>query len=721
METRNSSFVRLLTSRPRSSLLAVGAFVVIAIVGGMGLPGLLQPGGFVPDDVESSRAVERIEDATGRSVGAGVVLLVDLDETAAGAADPAAATAGPAARLAVVEGVAGVIGPAQAPDLVSRDGTQALVVATLEADADERVVAEEVLDDFADEAAVTVGGSAVVDQQLSSTVGSDLARAELLAFPILALLSLLFFRGRATVLPLVIGITTVVGTFLLLRGVNAVMELSVFALNLVIGLGLGLAIDYSLFLLTRYREELRRHGPGDAAIAATMATAGRTVAFSAATVAVALVTLLLFPQRFLQSMGLAGAAVAMVAAAAALIISPIVFRLWGEKLARREPSGAGQVEDGRWARLSRSIMRGPGAVLAVTAIVMLGLAAPALRAEWTPVDASVIPTDASSRIVADTTEAEFATTGESVTLAVEAPESAAGEVEAYSSSAAELDGVAAAPRTAYLGADTWTIELPLAGAPDGAAAQRLVHDVRDLDAPFDVLVAGSAAEFIDQQDALSGALPLAISVMVLLTLLVLWLMTGSVLIPLLTILMNVLTVGAALGALTFIYQDGRLTGLLDYTPNGGVEPTNFVVAAVVVFALSTDYGVFLLGRIAEERRRRAATSVAEEREAVATGLQHTGAVVTAAAILLAVAIGAFSTSSISFLQQIGIATAFAVLLDAFVVRTFLVPALLGLAGRYAWMSPAWLRRLHDRFGLDEGEPVRPSVPATRAEWLTVES
>ena len=223
--------------------------------------------------------------------------------------------------------------------------------------------------------------------------------------------------------------------------------------------------------------------------------------------------------------------------------------------------------------------------------------------------------------------------------------------------------------------------------------------IRAIPAPFDVRVGGGAAEFVDQQAAIGSRLGLAVVLLVGLTLLVLWLMTGSVVLPVKAVLMNALTVGAALTPLTLIYQGGHLTGLLGYTPNGGVEPSDFLVTAAIVFALSTDYGVFLLGRIKEAR-----DGGLPDHEAVATGLARTGRVVTAAAILMAVAIGAFSTSSISFIQQIGVATATGVLVDAFVVRTLLVPSLMTLLGRWNWWSPAPLRRLHGRFGLREGVP-----------------
>jgi RND superfamily putative drug exporter len=249
----------------------------------------------------------------------------------------------------------------------------------------------------------------------------------------------------------------------------------------------------------------------------------------------------------------------------------------------------------------------------------------------------------------------------------------------------------------------WQLDATATGSPTGAGALGVVAAIRALDPPFTARVTGDAATFADQQAAIASHLPIALGLLVLLTAIVLWLMTGSVVLPVKAIAMNALTVGAALAPLTFIYQHGRLTGLLGYTPNGGVEPSDFLVTATLVFALSTDYGVFLLGRIKEARDRGAG-----ERESVATGLARTGRVVTAAAILLAVAIGFFSTSSIPFIQQIGIATATGVLLDAFVVRSLLVPSLMALLGRWNWWAPAPLRRLHDRIGLRE-TPAEPGL------------
>ncbi len=396
-------------------------------------------------------------------------------------------------------------------------------------------------------------------------------------------------------------------------------------------------------------------------------------------------------------MGIAGATVAVVAAVAALVISPALFALWGAKLARR---GDDRAAEGRWFRLAHAVMRRPGLIAATTAAVMLAVAAPALTTTWSAIDASVIPQDKSARVVADALAAGDGTGRAPVVVAIAAPAGAAGDVEAFATRAAAIPGVEQVAPPRSLGADTWQLDVTAAGDPAGPAAQEVVRAVRALPASFDVRVGGSAAEFVDQQAAIGSRLALAIALLVSLTLTVLWLMTGSVVLPIKAVLMNALTVGAALAPLVLIYQGGHLTGLLGYTPNGGVEPSDFLVTAAIVFALSTDYGVFLLGRIKEERDRGAG-----EREAVALGLARTGRVVTAAAILLAVAIGVFSTSSISFIQQIGVATATGVLIDAFVVRTLLVPSLMALLGRWNWWSPRPLRRLHARIGVREVSPA----------------
>lgn len=695
-----ASIATKLSAHPRRTLLAFLVLLAVAgVIGGPLAGSLKSSGGFAPPNSDSQVATRMLEAAGGAEPAPGIVLLVDTPNGPTAARPRIAALTH---RLAQVPGVLRTAGPAG----VARDGRHVLVTGTLAASASDNGVAKAAVAAFAGDRGVTVGGPAVAGEQINSTVIKDLGVAELLAFPLLIVLSLLFFRGRAALMPLAVGVVTVLGTFLVLTGVNHVYGLSVFALNLVIGMGLGLAIDYTLFLVTRYRQELARGAEVPEAIAVTMSRAGRTVLFSAATVACALATLTVFPQGFLKSMGIAGASVAIIAALVAVTLTPALLGLWGTKLARRDARAG---EPDRWYRFARRVMRRPGIVAALTATVMVAAALPALGTVWTPSsDSAVIPQGQSARTVADALTRDFAGAGQSpVTVAVRAPASDAAAVGAFAHRIAGLAGVrqVAAPRP--LGDSTWQLNAAVAGDPAGPTAQRVVDQIRAIHPPFETKVTGNAATFVDQQNAIGSHLPEAIGLLVALTLLILWLMTDSVVLPIKAIAMNALTVGASLAPLVLIYQHGHLTGLLGYTPDGGVEPTDFVVAATVVFALSTDYGVFLLGRI-KEARDADPHRPPDEREAVAAGLGATGRVVTAAAILLAVAIGAFSTSSISFIQEIGVAVATGVLLDAFVVRSLLVPSLMALLGRYNWWSPAPVHRLRER--LVAGDVAAPRAP-----------
>ncbi|MFZ1996480.1 MAG: MMPL family transporter [Solirubrobacteraceae bacterium] len=701
------SLALTLGARPRRTLIATLLFVVVAGVIGGPLAGALKgSGGFAPPNSDSQVASNMLQRAAGTEPAPGIVLLIDTPQ-GPGAAHARMATIN--AQLRRVEGVVSTTAPAD----VARDGHHVLVTGTLSARADDKQSAKAALAAFGHDRDVTVGGPAVAGEQINASVTHDLGFAELLAFPLLIALSILFFRGRAALMPVVVGVVTVLGTFLVLTGVNHFYGLSIFALNLVIGMGLGLAVDYTLFLVTRFRQELAGGAEVSDAIGTTMARAGQTVLFSAVTVAFALATLTLFPQGFLKSMGIAGAAVAVVAALAALTVTPALLALWGRKLSRPDARAA---DTDRWYRFARAVMRRPGIVAGLTAAIMLAAALPALSVRWSSAnDSRVIPQGQSARTVADALARDFAGAGRSpVTVAIRAPGSDDAAVSAYAHHIATFDGVQNVSAPRLLGRDTWQVNAAVAGDPAGGAAQRVVNEIRAIRAPFTARVTGDAATFVDQQNAIGSHLPEAILLLAALTFGVLWLMTGSVVLPVKAIIMNALTVGASLAPLILIYQHGNLTGLLGYTSDGGVEPTDFVVAATVVFALSTDYGVFLLGRI-KEAREASIVSPPDEREAVATGLAATGRVVTAAAILLAVAIGAFSTSSISFIQEIGVAVATGVLLDAFVVRSLLVPSLMALLGRWNWWAPSGLRRLHDRVAPREARHERETPISRLAE------
>jgi len=432
-----------------------------------------------------------------------------------------------------------------------------------------------------------------------------------------------------------------------------------------------------------------------------MQTAGRTILFSALTVAAALLSLLVFPQRFLYSMGISGAIAALVGAAVALTALPALLMVLGPRVNALAPKRWQRTdvatERGFWYRLSRGVMRRPGAVAAATAALLILIGLPFLRVEFTGVDASVLPADASPRVVDDALRRDF-TIGRTdpVIAVVGAPEAAGGELRAYAQRLGALDGATGVAPPRYAGGDLWQIDLTPAAARLDDRTLNLVRDVRATDAPGPVLVTGGAAEFVDQQQALGDRLPLALAVLAVTTLLILFAMTGSVILPVKALVMNLLTLAAAFGLLVLVFQDGRLEGLLGYTSQGALESTQPLVLLAVAFALSTDYGVFLLGRIKEAHDAGAPTE-----EAVAVGLQRTGRIVTAAALLFSVAMGAFATSEIIFIKQVGLGTVAAVLIDATIVRALLVPALMKLLGEWNWWAPKPLRRLHERFGLRE--------------------
>ncbi len=675
----------------RMALLALAAFVVAGVFGGTAIGLLNARNAFSDPSSASARAEAAIQRATGEQTSPGVLALVSAPP-----GSPAVTSA--AHAIAHVPGVAVVTAPAPGHQvgLVSADGRSSLVAATLRAAPDPDTVVRNIEKALHGRPGVLLGGADVAGEQTGKQATSDLGFAEAIAFPLLAILAFFVFRGIAALLPIAVGGMAVLGTFLVLRLVNAALPLSIFALNLVIGLGLGLAVDYSLFLVWRFREELQRDPSAERALRVTLATTGRTVLFSAVTVAAALASLTVFPQRFLVSMGLGGAIVALIAAASALLIVPSLLMLLSRRIGRVKPPA----QTGGWYRLANGVMRRPALVAAGTTVLLLVIAFPALHVRWSGIDATVLPTSQSARVVSDTVARDFppASDANPILVVASAPASAQPALASYAVRLGRLPGISQASSPAQLAPGTWEIRLASPADPISAAGQRAVTAVRALPAPAAVLVGGSAADFADQGASIAATLPVALAILVIVTALVLWLLTGSVILPIKTLLMNALTAAAATGILVFIFQDGRFTGPLAYTSQGGIEETDFLILAAMAFALSTDYGVFLLARISEARQ-----PGVPEREAIATGMQRTGRLITSASVLLAVAIGAFATSRLVFLKEVGFGVAAAVLIDAFIVRALLVPSLMALLGRRNWWAPAPLRTLHQRLGLGEAE------------------
>jgi uncharacterized membrane protein YdfJ with MMPL/SSD domain len=696
-----TSLASLATRRGRAVVLFSVVVFIAAAALGAGVADRLEPYGADDPATESVQADDRL-DAAGYNDTAAIVLMEDVDvESRAGRARVQKY----AHQIADEPEVANVASfySTGSRAFVSKDGNATYLgvrFTTMDDDA-EQDAATRIVDELEDKPGITVGGGAVAREQVNTQVEEDLRTAELYAFPLLFLLSLVFFRSLvAALLPLLVGGLTIVSTFLMLTVASELTSVSIFALNLVTGLGLGLAIDYSLFMVSRYREEIARSGPGLEAMRRTMASAGRTVLFSALTVAGALAGLLVFPQRFLYSMGLGGSLVALIAAAIALIVLPAILALLGTRvnalappfLHRRAESDARPMSHGFWYRLSRTVMRVPGRIALASAALLIALGIPFLSIQFTSVDARVLPESASARQVDDALRSDFPpfrTTP--IQLAVSGGE---GDAQRVAREAGHTEGVAMVNPPVELDGGVWVVEAVSSNGALTEQSQDLVERLRAI--PGDVLITGDTAHFVDLQDSLVDHLPLVLAIGGGAESRVPFLMTGSIVLPIKQLLMNALGLSAVFGILVLIFQEGRFEGLLGYTSQGALEPTQLLLLFAVSFGLSTDYGVFLLSRIKEAR-----DSGASDSESVAIGLERTGRIVTAAALLFSIAIGAFVTSEVVFIKQLGLGTAIAVLIDATIIRALLVPSLMEMLGRWNWWAPAPLRRLHARIGLSE--------------------
>jgi uncharacterized membrane protein YdfJ with MMPL/SSD domain len=694
--------------------------LIIAVIGaaicgafGSGVARHLSPYGANDPATQSVQATDRFQAVAGRQLDPGVVALITSRNGPVTSAATRQRIVSVSRQLHAEPAVARVVSILTTPNpaMVSMDRTQTYVLAYFKPLSDSRLkdVAQQLEHRFAGQPDVTLGGGAIANAQANTQVGHDLARAELLAFPFIFLLSLLFFRSLvAALLPPLLGGLAIVTTFLALRIVAGFADISVFALNLVTGLGLGLAIDYSLFMVSRYREEAATSGFGRTALRRTMQTSGRTILFSSVTVAVAIASLAIFPQRFLYSMGIAGALVALLAAMLALLVLPALLAVLGprvnalapRRLQRAADRDARPAQSGAWYRLSRFVMRRPGPIAAISAGVLIALGIPFFGIKFVTVNASVLPHSASARQVDDALAQSFPPNRTQPLEVVVGAPATAPQVRALRTELRQLPNVSAVSPAQPGSATTSLISVAPTRPPLSAASQQLLHDVRALHRPFYLGVAGQTAAYVDLEHSLKAHLPAVLGVIIAATLIVLFLFTGSVVLPVKAVIMNALSLSAVFGILVLIFQDGRLEGLLGYQSQGALDATQPIFLAAVAFGLATDYGVFLLSRIKEAR-----DAGAPDSEAVAIGLERTGRIVTAAALLFAVAIGAFATSKLVFIKELGIGTALAVLIDASIIRALLVPSLMELLGKWNWWAPAPLRRLHDRIGLQEDAPA----------------
>lgn len=721
--TRHGSgrgFVAMIIRHPWRVIAATVAGVACAGVFGGPVAGLLSPGGFTDPQSQSILATREIAALTHADPDRNLVALVR----------PGARIASPRGLVEITwvrhvlesdPAVGSVADASTGQTSISLDGRSTYLVAELRptTDREAKRTAARIEARLAGDRHVTLGGFVIGNQQVRDQVTRDIIRAEWLATLLLLPLLILVFRSLvAALVPLTIGVATILITFLGLRIVNSATDLSIFAINLVTGLGLGLSIDYTLLIVSRYREEAARHGHGGHAVQRALASAGRTVLFSSLTVAVAMASLLVFPQQFLYSMGVGGPLVALTAAAIALTVLPAVLVVLGGRIDRfrlgKWPSSEGQ--RGKWYRLARMVMRRPGTVALASGALLIVLGAPFLGIRFTSIDASVLPATASSRQVAEALQRDFAAgSSDPITVVVDAPASRSADVALLATGIRRLSGVAAMAPPRLLGPGAWTIDVVPASGPFTEQSRHLVDAIRELPGAVPARVGGLTARFVDGQASLRSHLPVAVAIVSVGTSLILFALTGSVVLPVKALVMNGLSLSAAFGLLVLIFQQGRLSGLLDYRGQGALESTQPVLLFALAFGLSTDYGVFLLSRIKEEHDRGLPTD-----EAVAQGLERTGRIVSAAALLFCVAVGAFATSSIVFIKELGVGTALAVVVDATLVRALLVPSLMALLGRWNWWAPEPLRSLHHR-GLPPRSPrlvgilgARPSRPAGEA-------
>ncbi|WP_239333460.1 MMPL family transporter [Frankia sp. CiP3] len=733
---------RVVTRHPRMIILVALLVVAAMAVAGAGAFGKLLTGGFDDPRSESTRAAQ----AVNRYFGGRPNLLLLVTARSGTVDDPAVTTAGRevARELGAEQGVDRVISYWDGGDtaLRSKDGRHALVVALVvnKDRAKDLVTGYEKAAAGGGPVSVVPGGLATVDKDINSQVTKDLAVAESVAIPItMVLLVLAFGSAVAALLPLVVGVVGIFGGFAILFVLGSVTDVSIFSVNLTTAMGLGLGIDYTLLMVSRFREELAAGSERADAVATTMRTAGRTILFSGATVAVALAVMLVFPPFFLKSMAYTGIAVTIFSVLSAIVVVPAMLMLLGPRVnalrVGRARPGSGQAAESRvWRAIAAAVMRRPVIVGVPVIALLVALGSPFLHVSFGRPDDRVLRDTASSRQVGDIIRADFSSDVAEATIVVVTGVAGGGSTSPAGSALATYAGqLSALPNVASVNSAVGTFAAGRQAAPAGpadarfavgartylevvpavdpasGAGQDIARAVRAAAVPAgtSVLVGGRSAVLVDGKQTIADRLPLAIGLIALATFVLLFLFTGSVVLPIKALVLNVLSLTAVLGAAVWIFQDGHLAGALGFLP-GPLDTSMPVLLFCTAFGLSMDYEVFLLSRIKEEHDRGV-----DNAEAVATGLARTGRIVTTAAALLAVTFVAFATSSVTFLQMLGIGTALAIVLDATVIRGVLVPAFMRLAGNANWWAPRPLRALHARIGLAE-TPVPPAAPASSA-------
>lgn len=704
-------------------LLGTAAFVVFAFTWGTGLFDAVSDGGFEDPNAESTRAAEVIEEKLGHD-GVDVVAVYRSEELTVD--DPTFAKAVQqttselpdeyvvSATTYLDEGLSDL----ERGTLISEDRHAVYVPITLAGDDTvERMESfRQIAADLDAESLDTyLGGPIAIQNELSEEARADVVHAELISLPLVLVLLVAIFGGVvAALMPLTVGGLAILGAMVLLRALTYVTDVSTFAVNVATILGLGLAIDYGLFLVNRFREEMRRTGNAVSALPPTLATAGRTVAFSGTTVLIAFAGLLFFPQPILRSIGLGGIAVVLFDLVAALVVLPALLAVTGSRIdALRLPirlqRSSGTDADNRvggWSRLAHSVMRRPVLYLVTVAAVLITFASALASLDVGSTDQRYLPDSADSRQATEILREDFPAGGISQIDVVVTGRVAEDDMEAFRGELADLDGAHGA-QILRTGDEIAHLAVTYEGEIDDESTAGLVRDVRAAEAPAgadEVLVGGSAAHQLDNTDAIVRILPTTLVFVILTTLILLFLAFGSVVLPVKAVIMGFLSLGASLGVVIWGFQEGHLADVLAFTPVGTIDPTYLVLIIIVAFGLAMDYELFLLSRVREEY-----LVTGDNTHSVAVGLQRTGRIITSAALLLIVVLLAMGTSGLLLLKIIGIGLAVAVVVDATLVRALLVPATMRLLGHANWWLPGPLRWLHDRIGITESDEAPQSA------------
>jgi RND superfamily putative drug exporter len=703
MTERLSSFA---LRRPRTTVAAWALVFVVGMVAVGGLFSSLDADLDGSPDLESEQVNDRLDRLD--PDGGEVVAVVEGAPVADG-------------DLAGIERIDGVaeVRSLPAPESAGGPGAGTAVAVTIDGglgeDRHEDVV-DAVVDGLRaiDAPEVRVGGEMLLDEEVSDLAERDAQRAETIALPIALVVMAIVFGGvLAAGLPLAIAFGGVAATGLGLAAAATVTDISLYALNVTVMLGLGLGIDYGLLMVSRFREERGAGHDVATAVRRTSASAGRTVLFSAATVAVALVGLLLFDEPTIRSLGLAGIGVVLACAAAGLTLLPALLALVGHRLAPRVSGTDGHV----FARVAGVIQRRAVPVVALVGVGLALLSLPFLGARFEDTGVRALPESSETRQVAEAVDRWFPGVTEPVVALADVPADDPA-LAAWAQRVEQVEGVVEVAVEQASDPGVSVVEVEAEGETNGAAAQSVARHLRNLDAPFPVAVGGDPAEVVDFKDSLTARLPLAAAVIVVATFALLFLMTGSVVVPVKAIVMNILSLSATLGALVWVFQDGHLAGLLGIDPPGALDLVMPLVVFVFAFGLSMDYEVFLLARI-----REAWLETGDNDRAVTLGLARSGRIITSAALLMVVVFAGFAAGEMLAVKQLGLGLAVAVVVDATIVRTLLVPATMKLLGHWNWWAPAPLARLHARVGLHEHRPEAGDerAPAAAAEPATVDT